>query len=588
MSEENLRLLIKSLVKDGQLTDADKLFLRQKAKLYNISDQRLDEIINEELKQGPNIQDSASGFIEIYENDTQKSSENIAPPSQIILENKEVANQSKFSDVKLLSLQGAMSDVYLAKQYGKLIIIKRIKQQYRNNQQYLNLFGREFEMAYLLDHPNIVRILDKGEDEQGPYYTMEFVDGRPLRDLIGSNGVGNDFKAERLFRQLLDAFSYIHKKQIIHRDIKPENIYVTYKGDNIKVLDFGLAACDYFEDKMMQVGTPKYAAPEQMTHGYRADQRADIYSLGKIFLEMLTGSPDLAKINDVKNSVYRQIILKATDQNPANRFSSCEEIIYLLDNPKKVSISESKVNISPKSRLPFWVLGVILIGIILFFVLFKFLPKNTNFLPIGDNKELQKADSLYNVGKWKAAFDIYQNLDKKDSKTIEKINTLKPLIEEYLKAQTFFNNKNIDKSRRHLQSLVKSNPNFLEAKELLEKCNEFYKNIDFSKIQVVYSSSSWKAGFADENGYLLLDYQFDKVAPLEDWHKKGIIPVEINKKWGFIDKNLNVFAECQYSGPTNMPNQNYLWTPQGFKVSKNGQNYLITIDENGNGKITKL
>ena len=98
-----------------------------------------------------------------------------------------------------MSSQGAMSTVYQGKQYGKWIIIKRIKPQFKDNEDYKSLFFKEFENAYHLDHPNIVRILDKGEDEEGAFYTMEYVDGQSLTDLIKT---GRTVKDERLTKKL--------------------------------------------------------------------------------------------------------------------------------------------------------------------------------------------------------------------------------------------------------------------------------------------------------------------------------------------------------------------------------------------------
>ncbi|MBQ1698473.1 MAG: serine/threonine protein kinase, partial [Bacteroidales bacterium] len=238
------------------------------------------------------------------------------------------SNSVTFTDLKELSSQGAMSTVYQGKKYGKWHIIKRIKPQFKDNPQYRELFLKEFDNGVQLDHPNIVRLEDKGEDADGLWYSMEYVDGRPLSQMIQSGELkGNPRLVRNILEQLCDALTYVHKKQIVHRDLKPDNILVTYRGDNVKVLDFGLAYSDSYDDHLVKAGTPKYAAPEQMTRGNTVDQRADIYAVGLMLLEMTTGSLDDRQAATVADPNFQAIIQKATQQNPADRYHDCREIV---------------------------------------------------------------------------------------------------------------------------------------------------------------------------------------------------------------------------------------------------------------------
>jgi serine/threonine protein kinase len=332
MSVDILQMLVDSACSDGSITEQDRELLRKKASELGVKPDQLEKMIQNALnpvkKTGAdkNSNDTGSGFITTDDKNIKK--EEIIPP----VINPDIT-KSSFSDISTLDNQGAMSLVYKAKLHGKWIIIKRIKPEFTNIPKYKELFYKEFENAYHLDHPNIVRLLDKGEDADGAFYTMEFVDGQPLTKLITSNGIRDERLVKKIMLQILDALTYVHKKQVFHRDLKPDNILVTYRGDNVKILDFGLAAADSFDDDLIKVGTPKYAAPEQMTKGYAVDQKSDIYTVGLIFLEMLTGNVNLQNVNSINNPNYRYIIENCTKQNQNERFHDCQDIAEWLNKP---------------------------------------------------------------------------------------------------------------------------------------------------------------------------------------------------------------------------------------------------------------
>ncbi|MBR2199532.1 MAG: serine/threonine protein kinase, partial [Bacteroidales bacterium] len=255
---------------------------------------------------------------------------------------------SEFTEIKKLDEQGAMSDVYSALHLGRRkVIIKRIKPQYRYNSQYIDLFYKEFDTGYSLENPGVVHFYGKGEDAEGPYYYMEYVDGRTLADYLKE---GHELKTPQITRivlQIAEALSYMHSKQVFHRDLKPANIMLTYKGDNVKIIDFGLAADDTIVDNLKNAGTPKYAAPELFNNAKTADQRTDIYSLGMIILEIFTGSPDRKRLAQINNQVFREIADRATMANPHDRFHSCDEIISLLKR-------ETSALATASSPIPKW------------------------------------------------------------------------------------------------------------------------------------------------------------------------------------------------------------------------------------------
>lgn len=282
---------------------------------------------------------AGSGFV----SDTPGSgfvSDNYAQPDSectqaIMVDNVPVPtttpDASEFTEIKKLDVSGAMSDVYSALHLGRRkVIIKRIKPQYRYNNQYIELFYKEFDTGYSLENPGIVHFYGKGEDAEGPYYYMEYVDGRTLHDFIHVEQNDKEDVINKIVLQLLDALKYMHQKQVFHRDLKPDNIMLTYKGDNVKIIDFGLAAADSLVDNLAKAGTPKYAAPELMNRATSADQRSDIFSLGVIIVEMFTKHSDRRYLHEIPNEKYRAVADKCTMLNPDDRYQSCDEILRVL------------------------------------------------------------------------------------------------------------------------------------------------------------------------------------------------------------------------------------------------------------------
>ncbi len=331
---EELQKMIRQACASGTISDGDKHNLQQKANLLGFGAKDLEFLINNELSKTTNNSGLSSGFETTDNNTTDDINSGFVTTTDNTSSGFETNNtvDNSFTDVSVLDSQGAMSIVLRGKRYGKWVIIKRIKPEFKNDQKYRDLFYKEFENAYHLDHPNIIRLLDKGEDAEGPYYSMEFVDGQVLTNMIKQGGVQDKRTVKRVFLQLLEALAYVHKKQIFHRDLKPDNVLVTYRGDNVKILDFGLAAADSFDDDLVKVGTPRYSAPEQMTRGNTVDQRADIYALGLVLLEMLTGDTKDTSAQSVKNEAYQKIVSKCLKTNPNERYFSCDEILEVAQS----------------------------------------------------------------------------------------------------------------------------------------------------------------------------------------------------------------------------------------------------------------
>ncbi len=199
------------------------------------------------------------------------------------------------------------------KRYGKWYFLKGLQPINRDLTQFREYLKKEFELEIQLDHPNIVRAVSWENDEHfGPCFLMEFVDGLTLDEFLKTNPSAKIRK--KIALEILSAMSYFHSLQIIHRDLKPLNILITRKGNNVKIIDFGLSDSDAYAIFKQPAGTDGYAAPEQITSGAETDQRSDIYAFGKI-LQLLFPHK------------YWFIKRKCLQSDKARRFANADEII---------------------------------------------------------------------------------------------------------------------------------------------------------------------------------------------------------------------------------------------------------------------
>jgi serine/threonine-protein kinase len=243
---------------------------------------------------------------------------------------------------------GGMADVYLAEdqELGRRVALKLLDERHASDEQFVERFRREAQSAAGLNHPNIVSIFDRGLAEGTYYIAMEYLDGRTLKELLVRNGPTPVPIAIDYARQILGALSFAHRHGIVHRDIKPHNIVVGGDG-RLKVTDFGIArsGASQMTEAGSIVGTAQYLSPEQ-ARGAPVDPRSDIYSLGIVLYEMLTGKvpftgdtpveiamKHLSQVPDPPSKLRPQvphdldaIVMRALAKDPDQRYASAEEM----------------------------------------------------------------------------------------------------------------------------------------------------------------------------------------------------------------------------------------------------------------------
>ncbi len=280
----------------------------------------------------------------------------------------------RFELTEVISRSG-MASIYKAldRQTGQTVAVKVPFMQFESDPAFFSRFQREEEIGRLLNHPYILHVVPVEGKKSRPYIAMELLEGQTLRELMRNAGTLSVPDALVIASHICDALEHMHKHEIIHRDLKPENI-MNCKDGSQRIMDFGIAKAAAlrrltFAGFSPAMGTPDYMAPEQVK-GKRGDARTDIYALGAVLYEMLTGAPPFEGANPylVMNArlvgdpvaprkrnpnippQVEEIILRALEREPNDRYQSAAEMKADLDHPEHVELTGRHERLRPQVR----------------------------------------------------------------------------------------------------------------------------------------------------------------------------------------------------------------------------------------------
>jgi serine/threonine protein phosphatase PrpC len=305
---------------------------------------------------------------------------------------------NRFQIESLISRSG-MASIYKARDLttGMPVAVKVPFMKYESDPAFFSRFQREEEIGKTLNHPNILHVIPV-EDKHRPYIAMELLDGQTLRQVLNNVKKIPVHEALAIATSVADAMQHMHEKNIVHRDLKPENIMVNKDG-SIRIMDFGIAKAAglrriTFTGFSPAMGTPDYMAPEQVK-GKRGDARTDIYSLGAILYEMITGQTPFEGTNPLAimnarllgdpiaprkldpeiSPQVEEIVLHAMEQRPENRYVSAATMKAELDAPEKVEVTGRAERLRPPAewkggRRYLWIIILALVPFAVFGLLY--------------------------------------------------------------------------------------------------------------------------------------------------------------------------------------------------------------------------
>jgi eukaryotic-like serine/threonine-protein kinase len=364
---------------------------------------------------------------------------------------------------------GGMADVYCAEdlQLGRRVALKLLYRRFAEDAEFVERFRREASSAAGLQHPNVVAVYDRGEFDDTYYIAMEFLEGRSLKQIVRQEGALEPARAIDIVIQILKAARFAHRRGIVHRDIKPHNVIVDDEG-RAKVTDFGIAragASDMTETGSI-MGTAQYLSPEQ-AQGHPVDARSDLYSIGVVLYELLTGRVPFdaesavtialkqvseepvppSQLNPEISPQLEDVVIRALQKDPAYRFADADEFIRALEEVRGAPVGTGEyTRIAPHTGvypgLPgaveeleradrrnlrwLWVLLVLLgLAAIAVGAYLMFKPKQADVPKVVGLRSATAAQILQNRG-----FEVNVENVRSDSVPADRVATQRPRPEE--------------------------------------------------------------------------------------------------------------------------------------------------------------
>jgi len=296
----------------------------------------------------------------------------------MLTEQLQAGQQFEHFRIEAFVVRTGMTSIYRAtdRRTGQVVAIKIPHPELECDPVLYSRFQREIAIGKKLRHPGVVGTIDSSDMDQ-LCIVMEWVDGKFLREILAKQGKLSVERASGIAIGVCEALDYIHNQGVVHRDLKPENIMVG-EGDAIKLIDFGISASEgmrrlTFSKFSNAMGTPDYISPEQIKRK-RSDGRSDVYALGVLLHEMLTGEtpfngpnpfavmndrlvndpPSAREINPEITAQMQEILYRAMERDPENRFASAREFAAALRHPECVEVLDRRARKERKPvRLPF-------------------------------------------------------------------------------------------------------------------------------------------------------------------------------------------------------------------------------------------
>lgn len=294
----------------------------------------------------------------------------------MLTEQLQPGQQFEYFRIEELVLRTSMTTIYRATNLrtNQRVALKIPHPELECDPVFFSRFQREIFIGRKLNHPGVVRMFDSSDMHQ-PCIVMEWVEDGFLRQILSQEGKLSPERAARIAMEVCGALEYIHGQGVVHRDLKPENIMVSAE-DRVKLIDFGISACDgarrlTFSKLSNAMGTPDYISPEQIKRG-RIDGRSDIYSLGVILFEMLTGQtpfngpnpfavmndrlvndpPSARELNPEISIPMQEVLYRAMERDPQNRFASARAFAEALAHPESIPTVDRTAPKQKKSVRP--------------------------------------------------------------------------------------------------------------------------------------------------------------------------------------------------------------------------------------------